>query len=371
MKTKIRDFLWKLKEKKGLLISLSVILLLAILGGAFWLGAAVFSGQLNNGNVNLANTNGDILNENTNTGPVLTPRRIDGVLVAQEESNAYPVGVMVENLTVARPQSGLDQAQVVFEALAEGGITRFLAVYARLDSANVPEIGPVRSARPYYVDWVEEFGAMYAHAGGSPQALRDIANRKIFDLNQFVNAKYFWRDRSRKVASEHTLFTSLEKMIFALRDKKKLDQTPTYGTWKFKSDAALTERPETVKPIVIDFSSFNYKVDYRYDREKNDYARYQAEKPHVMRNGAAIRAKNVLVAYTKTSLADSQRLAMQTVGNGKALIFRDGTAVEGTWKKESTKDRLKFYDKDGNEVELNAGPTWVEIVPTDRVVKYQ
>jgi len=372
MKEGFRNFLWKLREKKGLLISLGVFVLILIIGGAVWVGANVFSGKFNGGSSN-TNSDGLLLNENLNASGAqnLVPRRLDGVLVPEDQANPYPVAIMIENLTAARPQSGLDKAQVVFEALAEGGITRFLAVFAREDSHTAPEIGPVRSARPYYVDWAEEFDALYVHIGGSPQALRDIPARGIFDLNQFFNSKYFWRDRTRKVASEHTVFTSLEKMVFALRDKKRLDATPTYGTWKFKSDKPLADRPESVKPIVIDFSSFNYKVEYRYDKEKNDYVRYQAEKPHVMKAGDTIRAKNVLVAYTKTSLADSQRLAMETVGSGKALIFLDGTAVDGTWKKESTKDRLKFYDKDGNEVELNSGTTWVEIVPTDRVVKFE
>lgn len=376
MKEGFRDFLWNFKEKltknKNLLISLGVILLVVVISGAVWLGANVFSGKLNDWDANKNINNSLSENENTNESAVnLVPRKIDGVLVPEEEANLFPVAVIVENLTVARPQAGLDKAQIVFEALAEGGITRFLAVYARGQTAEVPQIGPVRSARPYYVDWAEELGAMFVHIGGSPQALKEIDKRKIFDLNQFFNSKYFWTDKTLKKAVEHTKFTSLDKMVFALRDKNKLDAVPSYDVWKFKSDKNISDRPETNKPIEIDFSSYNYKVEYRYDWEKNDYARHQAGQPHLMKSGDAIRAKNVLVAYTKTTLADKERLAMETVGEGEALIFRDGEAIKGKWKKLSAKDRLKFYDSEGMEVKLNAGTSWVEIVPTDRVVKYE
>jgi len=376
MKDSIRDFLWKVKESltknKSVLISLGVLLLVIAVGGAVWLGASVFSGKLNDWDAN-KNTNDSISdNENTNEAAVnLVPRRIDGVLVPEAESNFYPTAIIIENLTAARPQSGLDKAQIVYEALAEGGITRFLAIYARGHTADVPQIGPVRSARPYYLDWTDELGAMFVHIGGSPQALTEINKRGIFDLNQFFNSKYFWRDKTIKTASEHTLFTSLDKLIYALRDKNKLDAQPTYDTWQFKSDKAQDSRPSDVKPITIDFSSFNYKVEYKYDREVNDYARFQAGQPHLMKSGDAIRAKNVLVVYTKTTLADKERLAMETVGEGEALIFIDGEAIKGKWKKLSAKDRLKFYDSEGAEVKLNAGTSWVEIVPTDRVVKYE
>lgn len=375
MKDFIRDFLWNFKEKltknKSVLISLGVLLLVVVVGGAVWLGASVFSGKLNNWDAN-KNINDSLSdNENINEAANVVQRRIDGVLVPENESNSYPVAIVIENLTAARPQAGLDQAQIVFEALAEGGITRFLAVFARGQTAEVPEIGPVRSARPYFIDWAEEFDAMFVHIGGSPAALREIEKRKIFDLNQFFNSRYFWRDNSKKIASEHTLFISLDKMIFALRDKKKLDEIPSYGIWKFKSEKALSERPETVKPIEINFSSYNYKVEYRYDREKNDYVRYQAGQPHTVKSGETIRVKNILTAYTKTTLADAQRLAMETVGGGEALISRDGETIKGTWKKDSNKDRLRFYNSEGQEVELNAGMTWVEIVPTDRLVKYE
>ena len=194
MKEGFRDFLWKVKEgltkNKSVLISLGVLLLVIAVGGAVWLGASVFSGKLNDWDPN-KNTNGSALeNENTNEAAVnLVPRRIDGVLVQEDESNLYPTAIIIENLTAARPQSGLDKAQIVYEALAEGGITRFLAIYARGHTAEVPQIGPVRSARPYYIDWVEELGAMFVHIGGSPQALTEINKRDIFDLNQFFNSQ--------------------------------------------------------------------------------------------------------------------------------------------------------------------------------------
>ncbi len=302
----------------------------------------------------------------TDTGDKLVRRAIDGVPVTKGEEDPYPVAVMVENLTVARPQSGLASANLVYEALAEGGITRFMLIFAGKTPATV---GPVRSARPYFVDWALEYNALYAHAGGSPQALADITNYDVFDLNQFYNSQYFYRDHSRNVASEHTLYTTGENLIFALRD---LDAPAegTYDRWMFKDDAPTAERPIEEKTISIDYSSFSYSVEYRYDGEQNDYVRYMAGDIHADADGTTIRPKNVVVQKVVTSLADAERLNMETIGEGDAIVFRDGKAIEGTWKKEKRGDRTMFYDQAGGEIDFNAGQTWIEVVPTDRDVTY-
>ncbi len=299
----------------------------------------------------------------------LVPRRIDSVLDDPKDQNRFPVAVMVENHTAARPQPGLDKANIVYEVLAEGGITRFMAVYT-LTSA-IAEIGPVRSARPYYVDWARGYNAMYAHIGGSPKALSRIASTGIFDFNQFFNSQYFWRDKSRDVASEHTLYTSSKLLALALIDKK----APTEGSytpWKYKPEAASSERPSS-QHLAINFSSFSYKVDYEYDPVNNDYVRSVAEKPHVMRDGTQLRAKNVVVLTVKRRLEEPVkdnhgRLEMDTVGEGAARFFLDGKEFKGTWKKTSPQDPIQLLLEDGLELQLNPGQTWVEVVPPEQEV---
>lgn len=345
----------------------TLVILLSVLGAVI-VGAAI-AGYFMFGRTHDTNSSTNTVLVNTNAGLQLIARRIDGVLDSPQNQNKFPIAVMVENHTAARPQSGLTEANIVFEALAEGGITRFLAIYTL--TGPVKEIGPVRSARPYYVDWARAYDALYVHIGGSPKALSRISQTGIRDFNQFFNSQYFWRDKSRDVASEHTLYTSDYKMTLALIDKK-LPTTGDYEPWQYKQDAPLTER-QSSQHITINFSTFSYKVDYEYDPVQNDYVRSVAEKPHVMRDGKQLRPKNVVVISVNRRLeqpsADNHgRLEMDTVGSGNAQFFFDGTVLKGTWKKDSPQGPLQLLRDDGTPVELNAGQTWVEVVPPDQQV---
>lgn len=338
-------------------VAIVVLLVGSAVAGYLLLGAK--AGSKSNRN---DNTNTDLAKEDS------VPRRIDGVLDDPEDQNRHPVAIMVENHTASRPQSGLDKANIVFEALAEGGITRFLALYTLTDP--IQEIGPVRSARPYYIDWARGYNAMYVHIGGSPKALARLSSTNVFDLNQFFNSQYFYRDKTRDVASEHTLYTSAKLMQLALLDK----QAPTegdYQPWKYKPDADSSSRPAS-QHISINFSTFSYKVDYEYDPVKNDYARQQAEQPHVMRDGTAIRARNVVILTVKRRLEEpvdgKGRLEMDTTGAGAARYFLDGKEIIGTWSKRSPQDPLELRLEDGSDLQLNAGQTWVEVVPPDQEV---
>lgn len=298
-------------------------------------------------------------------------RIIDGVRVPLAQANFFPVGVVIENLVSARPQAGLDRANLVYEALAEGGITRFLAIYA--SGEEIEKIGPVRSARSYFLDWAKELDLLYVHVGGSPDALRNITAYQVKDLNQFFNSGYFWRDQERLkkgIPSEHTLYTSSELMARALRDTKA-PLIGDYEGWSFVDDPPLADRPSEEKKVTINFSTFRYKVDYLYDRQTNTYERRQGEEPHLMENGTGIRVKNIAVQYVPTRLADAEgRLSMTTIGEGPAVVFRNGEVMNATWKKSSRDDRTMFFDDDGRELIFVSGTTWIEIVPDDREVIY-
>lgn len=349
----------KKNKKTALILTIVGVALLGIAAaGYFLLGK---NEPNDNGNVNTAPAN---VNQE-----VLVPRRIDGVLDKPDNQNRFPVAIMVENQVDSRPQSGLDKANIVYEALAEGGITRFLALYTF--AGPVKEIGPVRSARPYFVDWARGYDALYVHIGGSPKSLSRISQTGIRDFNQFFNSQYFWRDKTREVAVEHTLFTSGYLMSLALIDKK-LPSTGTFEPWKYKSDAPSSTRPAS-QHLTVNFSTFSYKVEYEYDPVNNDYVRSLAEKPHVMRDGAQLRPKNVVVITMNRRLeqpaaGNHGRLEMDTVGQGNAQFFLDGTVQKGTWKKNSSQEPLQFFTQEGAAMELNAGQTWVEVVPPDQQV---
>lgn len=305
-----------------------------------------------------------------NEPETFVPRVLDGVLVQPDKAFTNVYAVVIENEISSRPPSNLDKASVVYETMAEGGITRFLALYTV--GQNFGQIGPVRSARPYFVNWAEEYKPLFVHAGGSPQALSLLKSAKtnVFDFNQFYHGGNFIRDDSR--AAPHNLYTDPDKLYSGLRKGPSRDAVPTYTSWLFKGETPLDTRPSSVNDIVINFSSFNYKVTYKYDRVQNVYTRLNGEKPHVTRDGVQLAPKNVIVQFTKVGLLpnEKQRLDITTVGSGKLLLFRDGTVTEGTWKKDSNVARTQFLDASGNPLGLNAGQIWIETVATDAKVTY-
>lgn len=307
------------------------------------------------------------------TKSTTTSRRLDGIIVDREKADHLPYAVMMENLLSVRPQSGLSQAAVVYETLVEGGSTRFMAVFD--PSEVIPEIMPVRSARPYYLEWASEYGALYVHAGGSPKALTVIwENPDINDLEALSrDGVYFWRDHTK--GAPHNLVTSSEKMNFALRDKELNEKKSNYSSWLFKDDAPETERGENGKILSFNFSyGITYKVDFVYHRGENEYVRSNANRPHLDKNtGQQIAVKNVIIQLVEEPVLNGGkgRLDIYVGGEGNAWIFRDGQVIEGTWGKGSRTDRTLFYDENGDEVEFNRGNTWVHVLPKDQAVIYQ
>ncbi len=354
----------KKAEKKKILLPIWawVAIGAVVLGGLAGLGLAMFGGNDEPSSTNTGNRNENVLVDGV-------PRAIDGVIVPANRSRTNTYAIMVENITESRPPSGLNKASVVYEALAEGGITRFMALFPVGD--EIPEIGPVRSARKYYITYAEEYKALYVHAGGSPNALTYLgaSSTNVVDFNQFRHGPNFWRDKARR--SPHNLFTSTELLLRGLRDVAP-ELTPTFTPWTFKDEPPTSSLPETTKDIVINYSSFNYRATFKYDRTQNLYTRFQGDTEHVTKDGGKIQAKNVVVLFTKTGLldGDKQRLDVTTIGEGKMLLFRDGTTVVGTWKKPSASERTKFLDDAGQELALNPGVTWISVVPTDRTVDY-
>lgn len=302
--------------------------------------------------------------------PAVYYRLLDGMKVAKKaaaESRAF--GVMLENLPETRPQSGLAAASVVYEALAEGGSTRFLAVYP-MTLSGVPRLGPVRSIRPYYVEWLSEYDGAIVHAGGSPDALRMIQSDGILDINGIGGeAKHFWRDRD--YAAPHNLFTSSDNLSRALdgREQRNAALVP----WTFKDDRPLEARPADDQFVRVKFSGYAFETEFRYRSATNTYARFNAGKPHTDANtGEQLQAKNVVVQVIPPILAfgEKGRLTLDVHGIGKALIFVDGGMNLGTWRKADRTGRTEFFFEDGTPAQLNRGATWVEVVPEDKAVEY-
>lgn len=299
-------------------------------------------------------------------------RLLDGLPVDDQAAvHPQPVAIMIENLPSVRPQSGMSGASVVYEALAEGGATRFMAVYPGAGSSSLSKIGPVRSARSYYLEWASEYGPLYGHAGGSPDALQAILDFHMKDLNGIGReAKYFWRDRG--ISAPHNLFTSNELLTRALSDTNLVKGRPTFRAWSFKDEASLAERPPSGQFVRVQFSGYAFAAEWRYDQATNMYLRFNAGQIHTdALTGEQLRAKNVIVQVLPPILGVGAlgRLTLDVHGSGKAFIFRDGKEIIGMWQKPDRLSRTVFFDEAGNEVQINRGATWIEVVPETQTVE--
>ncbi len=300
-------------------------------------------------------------------------RKLDGVEVDNGKDNIYPVGVMIENLVSVRPQSGLSKAGVVYEALAEGGITRFLAVFA--SDASMDKVGPVRSARDYYVRLAGEYNAVYAHAGGSPEALALLQSDKhVLDGNALTGGQQQFFKRDTAIAAPHNLFTNSFLLNELRKNKNVLDTEGDFTGWKFATKTMqATEGSADATSIHIDFSSRDYTADYSYNAEDGVYERSNGGVAHTdALTKKQITVKNIVVQKTEVAASgdDKGRVDVTTTGDGNALIFINGKVTEGTWKFDATENRTRFYDAADNEVVFEPGNTWVEVVPSDRTVEY-
>ncbi len=291
-------------------------------------------------------------------------RLIDGVFVKSGQENLYPFAVMIENHSEARPSAGLAKANLVFEAEAEGGITRFLAVYA--SGENIEKIGPVRSVRSYFLDWAQGLSAVLAHCGGSPDALAKIALNPAYDLNEFYNGQYFWREASR--AAPHNIYTSSELINKFLQNKKL--ETGVYLPWQFKDDSPISTASSS--QISISFKPPYYLVEWRYNQARNDYSRLLAGSFHQDEDKQTVTAKNIIIMTIPAQVVDAElRLKMSDLGSGQAVVCQDGQCQEGSWRKEKSSSQLRFYNLASQEFQFNAGTTWIEVVRPEVEVKYK
>ncbi|MDD5251094.1 MAG: DUF3048 domain-containing protein [Patescibacteria group bacterium] len=335
-----------------------VVVAVAALGWTYWQGYMPWFGGF-------AQRRGQLTEDAVKPEPVEKRRALDGQAVAADYVEPDVFAVMIDNMVEARPSSGVAAARLVVEAPAEGGITRFLAFYPA--DEKVAKIGPVRSARPYYLDWAGELDALYAHCGGSPEALTKLKSLSLRDLNEFFRGKYFWRDTGRD--APHNVYTSTDLLNSAANAVFPDHVLTPAAAWPYKDEAPLEARPETAPDISVDFSVEAYRAVWRYDRATNDYRRYQNETP-ARDDGAAIRAKNVVVQYVKVVILDEVgRRRITTTGEGEALVANDGVVTPAVWRR-SAGGRTAYFDENGQPIAFNPGITWVEMAPTSAVVTY-
>ncbi len=348
-----------MKNKKTLLIIL-IVLIAALIGGSLYF--FVLKDKLS----------GDVPEEKpTTTTTTTTTTTAPRLKIVDPETKSRPIAVMINNADVARPvQSGLQDAYIIYEIIVEGGLTRYMALF--LDQTT-ERIGSVRSSRHYFLDYALENDAIYVHHGQSPQALSDF---RTLGIDRIVadNSKTGWRDKGltspttgKKLAVEHTLFTSIEKIkkgIGSKRTERKNDLLLNYSIDEI--DLGKMEGAKEANNIVIKYSGYE-KTSYEYDSENKVYKRFVNGKEHKdYVTSKQYTFKNIITYKIKnTSLGDNKgRQDISNIGSGEGYYISNGYAVPITWEKKSRSSQTIYKYRSGEEIVVNDGNTFIQIQPS-------
>jgi len=373
-------------NKKILKVLLGALVLYAASAGVSYM---VFNSVLKRP-VNISTPFGSLtdITSGTEEGPKDKPCPLNGALYTADRENQWkkrrPLGVMIENHADARPIIGLSRSDITYEVVAEGGITRTLNIYLCQDAGD---LAPVRSARTYFLDWVSEYDAAYAHVGGAntpgpADALGQIRDYGILDMDQFgLGFPTYWRGTDK--LAPHNVHATTKKLWDAAasrgfgaenKDGKRWDAG--FTQWKFKDDAPLESRG-TQTSVVVPFwaQQPDYTVTWQYDKTANIYRRVIGQTAQIdPLTKEQMSPKNVIVQFAVESQANDGypdgHLLYKTTGSGNALIFMDGKVVKGTWNKKIRTDRTIFFDTSGKEITFDRGQIWIEIVPVGNTVTY-
>ena len=275
--------------------------------------------------------------------------------------------VVIDNAPQARPQSGLDQAEVVVEFPVEGGLTRLLAI---MTGDMIETVGPIRSARPYLIDIANEYSAILVHAGGSQEALEMLDKKQGEHLDElFGGAEVgaaFWRVPDRP--KPHNLYTSLDSLRRTAKALKyKLSNAPVErATLAPEAEVSGVE----VDDITIYYPNRTSEVRYVFNKEELVFARFMAGNPHENTRGEQIKIPNIIIQFVSHRFVDGDgHLQLILHGEGKALIFREGKVVTGLWQK-TPGQFTKYTDQYGKTIPLLQGPTWIAVVTNATRVDY-
>ncbi len=292
---------------------------------------------------------------------------LTGLEIREEALGKRPVAVMVENSPEARPQWGLSTPDVVIEGVVEGGITRMMWLYA--DAADMPKVGPTRSARHDYVELAEGLDAVFVHFGGSVYAYDTLKKDNVDDIDGMYDSAYFARDKSRKVASEHTAYTTGEKIQAAISDKGLRTDVKDGCATPFafaESKQALSGGACT---SVLAVFSGNYKHTFKYNADDGLYYNYMNTSEMKDANGSTMAVSNVLILYTSVSpvQGSDQGHVDWDLSGGTGVYVSNGTYQNIKWSKGTASAPtapLKLTDESGAELKLNPGKMWIGFVPS-------
>ena len=354
------------KKVIGRIIFYTILIALIVLGALY-----VFMPNLNekiNGNFELATAEADEIYYSPLTGLETKDKNV---------ATAATTCIMIENSTDARPQSGLNQAGVVYEAIAEGGITRFMAVF---QEAKPNLVGPIRSARKSFVDLAKQYQCTYLHVGGAKNAIDELKNG-YRDSGWPAEGTYVFRSsnsRHRSIVpymprgryAPHDVYTTFEH-IAKFQHVKGWTNSTFSGFPRIQPDYRTPVDEITARTIKITMSSANFNPVYTYDQANNRYLRAHASGgAHNSLNSDGSQTQNaptVVIAMKVNAIARSSEPKYKdyvSVGSGEAFVFQDGIVIHGKWTRSSVNDPLKFLDDNNEEIKLNRGQVWISLYPS-------
>ncbi len=309
------------------------------------------------------------------TGPTPIPSGwvysdLDGVAAPPDKAHRLPMAIMIDDNKIARPQAGMSSASIVIQAMADGGEDRYEMIFQENDATS---IGPVRSARPYFVYWAAEYRALYGHFGGDAEARLvtiPAMAKYIYNEDDLSGGSCPYHRDATKVAP-HNAMTDSATLISCL---KKRGYPTTYQkapTRPFRDDVDWSTLPAS-QYIKIAYRTGN--VEYNFDPTTDSYIRQISETVEIdPANNQQIHTRNVVVmfqSYAMVNGMDHLRPAVGNIGSGQAIVFQEGKAIQGTWKKTSQTALTRFYDKNGKEIPLVRGQIFLQSVPIGTAVTY-
>ncbi len=297
----------------------------------------------------------------------LVKSNLTGLYIDKNLEDVRPFAVMINNHRKAMPQSGIEDADIIYEALAEGGISRLVAVFKDF---NNKKIGPVRSARHYFIQFAFDHDALYVHYGQSPQAGRAFKDWNVANLNglSYLDNIMCYQDPKRR--RPHATFTSYEGLNKGLKSKGYRNKIKENFADKLEFNEEYVKlEGSTANKVSLDFSSYQ-KPWFEYDEKENKYARFQFKGKQIdAMTGNQLMADNIIIQFVKVWNIKGDkagRLDMKLVGSGKGYYVNGGKYVPITWEKKSLKEPTKYFLESGKPLKLNAGKTWIEVYPAGR-----
>ncbi len=287
------------------------------------------------------------------------------------QKGVRPVAVMIDNEgTRPLPQGGLDRAQIVYEMLVEGGATRFMAVFWGTDP---PMVGPVRSARHYFLDYAMENDAVFVHFGWSPMAKRDISTFNIDNANGVANGGWIFWDITDNPGNWQDSYTSMEKIESYVKSAGYSNESTKQRVFEYSQKFIVPETGSNAEKVELCYSY--YRCGYEYNTETGLYSRTRMGSPHIERNSKEqLKCANILIQIIRNHTMKGDRYGRQNLentGTGSGYYITCGKAIEIEWSKQTRTGKTSYFDKDGNAVVLNPGRTWIQIMPVSGSIEFK